>query len=105
MVWFQSKLIITTEYHNVRIMSSHPEALNPPPLVPGPDQESQKRGLEQKLSETNYERRASVSFVTQILSEFFLQGNFWIESSLTASFTAVFSPSVEQAVCAYPDGA
>jgi len=86
-------------------LSNEFNTLNPPPLVPGPDQESQKRGLEQKLSETNYERRASVSFVTQILSEFFLQGNFWIESSLTASFTAVFSPSVEQAVCAYPDGA
>jgi hypothetical protein len=79
--------------------------LNPPPLVPGPDQESQKRRLEQKLSETSYERRASVSFVTQVLSEFFLQGNFWIESSLTASFTAVSFPSVEQALCAYPVGA
>jgi hypothetical protein len=73
--------------------------------VPGCDQESQKLGLDQKLLETSDERKASVSFVTQVLSEFFLQGNFWIDSSLTASFTAVSFPSVEQAVCAHPDGA
>jgi len=73
--------------------------------VLGPDQESQKCGLDQKLSETSYEMRTSVGFVTQVLSEFSPQGNFWIESSLTASFTAVSFPSVEQTVCAYPDGA
>jgi hypothetical protein len=46
--------------------------LNPPPFVPASDQEFQKCGLEQKLAKTTYERRASVKFVTQILSEFFL---------------------------------
>jgi hypothetical protein len=86
-------------------MSTKQFPLNPPPLAPGSDQESQKRGLEQKLSETSYERGAPGSFVMQVLSELFLQGNFWIESSLTASFTAISFPSVEQAVCAYPDGA